>query len=97
VIDTVRQRATAPNFNAIAACFGTANLSTILAHLNRGILRAKTTASPSGRTRAARRRDRHRPTLNASPALRAEAATSHRDRYKPAPSLPYAYCTTIGR
>ena len=40
LLDTVRHRATAPNFNAIAACFGTANLSTILAHLNRGILRA---------------------------------------------------------
>jgi hypothetical protein len=40
LIDTVRQRATAPNFSAIAANFGTANLSTILAHLNRGILRA---------------------------------------------------------
>ena len=38
--DTVRQRAIAPTFPAIAACFGTANLSTILAHLNRGILRA---------------------------------------------------------
>ncbi len=41
LIDTVRQRATAPNFNAIAACFGTGNLATILAHLNRGILRAE--------------------------------------------------------
>jgi hypothetical protein len=40
LIDTVRQRAAAPNFNAIAACFGTANVATILAHLNRGILRA---------------------------------------------------------
>ncbi|HTI81655.1 MAG TPA: hypothetical protein VL614_14505 [Acetobacteraceae bacterium] len=40
LIDTVRHRATAPDFNAIAACFGTENLSTILAHLNRGILRA---------------------------------------------------------
>jgi hypothetical protein len=40
LIDTVRQRATAPNFNAIACCFGTDSLSTILAHLNRGILRA---------------------------------------------------------
>ncbi len=37
---TIRQRATAPTFPAIAACFGTANLSTIIAHLNRGILRA---------------------------------------------------------
>jgi hypothetical protein len=41
LIDTVRHRAAAPNFNAIAACFGTANLATILAHLNRGILRAE--------------------------------------------------------
>ncbi len=40
LIETVHHRATAPSFNAIAACFGTANLSTILAHLNRGILRA---------------------------------------------------------
>jgi hypothetical protein len=40
LIETVRHRAAAPNFNAIAACFGTDNLSTILAHLNRGILRA---------------------------------------------------------
>ena len=40
LIATVSHRATAPNFNAIAACFGTDNLSTILAHLNRGILRA---------------------------------------------------------
>ena len=40
LIDTVSHRATTPNFNAIAACFGTANLSTILAHLNRGIQRA---------------------------------------------------------
>jgi hypothetical protein len=37
---TVHRRATAPTFPAIAACFGTANLATILAHLNRGILRA---------------------------------------------------------
>ena len=40
LIETVRHRAAAPNFNAIAACFGTGNLSTILAHLNRGLLRA---------------------------------------------------------
>ena len=39
LIDTIRQRASAPNFDAIAACFGTSNLTTILAHLNRGILR----------------------------------------------------------
>ena len=40
LIATVAHRATAPKFNAIAACFGTGNLATILAHLNRGILRA---------------------------------------------------------
>lgn len=39
LLDTVRQRAAAPNFHAIAANFGTSNLSAILAHLNRGILR----------------------------------------------------------
>ena len=37
---TIARRATAPTFPLIAACFGTANLSTIIAHLNRGILRA---------------------------------------------------------
>ena len=42
LLDTVRHRAAAPTFTTIAASFGTANLSTILAHLNRGILRATT-------------------------------------------------------
>jgi len=37
---TIRHRAAAPTFPTIAAAFGTSNLSTILAHLNRGILRA---------------------------------------------------------
>jgi hypothetical protein len=40
LIGTIRQRAATPDFDTIAACFGTARLSTILAHLNRGILRA---------------------------------------------------------
>jgi hypothetical protein len=40
LLATVRHRAAAPTFPTIAACFGTANLATILAHLNRGILRA---------------------------------------------------------
>ena len=40
LLDTVHRRAATPTFPAIAACFGTANLATILAHLNRGILRA---------------------------------------------------------
>ena len=37
--DTIRQRAAAPNFGTIAAVFGTANVETIAAHLQRGILR----------------------------------------------------------
>jgi hypothetical protein len=37
LLGTDRQRATTTTFTAVAACFGTANLSTILAHLNRGI------------------------------------------------------------
>jgi hypothetical protein len=40
LLATVGHRATAPTFPTIAAAFGTANLSTILAHLKRGILRA---------------------------------------------------------
>jgi GxxExxY protein len=40
LIDTIHHRATAPKFNAIAACFGTANIATIRAHLTRGLLRA---------------------------------------------------------
>ena len=40
LIDTVTHRAAAPNFTSIAVCFGTTKLSVILAHLQRGILRA---------------------------------------------------------
>ena len=40
LLETICQRSTLPTFNAIAANFGTANLSTIIAHLNRGVLRA---------------------------------------------------------
>jgi hypothetical protein len=38
--DTAQHRATRPGFNAIAVCFGTSRLHRILAHLQRGILRA---------------------------------------------------------
>jgi hypothetical protein len=37
---TAEHRSASPSFNAIAACFGTSRLATILAHLQRGILRA---------------------------------------------------------
>jgi hypothetical protein len=38
--ETLKDRAAAPGFTCIAACFGTASLPVILAHLHRGILRA---------------------------------------------------------
>jgi hypothetical protein len=38
--DTIGHRAAAPGFAAIAACFGTANLTLIVARLHRGLLRA---------------------------------------------------------
>jgi hypothetical protein len=41
LLGTVRHRAAAPSFSVIAVRFGTANLTTIFAHLNRGILRAQ--------------------------------------------------------
>src|SRR5580698_7215657 len=38
--ETATHRSSSPDFNAIAACFGTGRLSAILAHLQRGLLRA---------------------------------------------------------
>ena len=38
--ETAEDRSASPDFNAVAACFGTGRLCTILAHLQRGILRA---------------------------------------------------------
>jgi hypothetical protein len=38
--ETARRRSASPDFNAIAVCFGTGRLSAILAHLQRGLLRA---------------------------------------------------------
>jgi hypothetical protein len=37
---TAKDRSASPDFNAVAVCFGTSRLSAILAHLQRGILRA---------------------------------------------------------
>src|SRR5689334_21610356 len=39
LLDTIQRRAAAPTFATIAAVFGTANLETITAHLERGIRR----------------------------------------------------------
>jgi hypothetical protein len=38
--ETVTQRSASPDFNPIAACYGTSRLYAILAHLQRGLLRA---------------------------------------------------------
>jgi hypothetical protein len=54
--ETATHRSTSPDFNAIAACFGTGRLHAILAHLQRGILRA-TALEHVLLARAARGRD----------------------------------------
>ena len=98
LLATVRHRAAAPTFPAIAACFGTANLSTITAHLNRGILRATAlqnyllARAATGRdiemvTRRTRIDEQPPPApTNAQP----EQLTEHSTKPKPAPrpSLP---------
>src|ERR1700679_3802154 len=72
--ETATHRSTSPDFNAIAACFGTGRVCAILAHLQRGILRA-TALENVLLARAARGRDiqfttpRERPsTAPAAPA-----------------------------
>ena len=54
--ETAQQRSASIDFNAIAACFGTGRLSAIIAHLQRGILRA-TALERVLLARAARGRD----------------------------------------
>src|SRR5580658_8017871 len=54
--ETATRRSASPDFNAIAVCFGTGRLSAILAHLQRGILRA-TALENVLLARAARGRD----------------------------------------
>jgi hypothetical protein len=54
--ETAKDRSAGPDFSPIAACFGTGRLVTILAHLQRGILRA-TALENVLRARAARGRD----------------------------------------
>lgn len=53
---TAQHRSASPDFNAVAACFGTGRLYAILAHLQRGILRA-TALQRVLLARAARGRD----------------------------------------
>jgi hypothetical protein len=91
--NTVKLRAAAPGFGAIAACFGTINLSVILAHLHRGILRAVALERVL-RARAARGRDialaRRRNRTHESVPAPADAATDQ----QPAKSVP---CTAAPR
>ena len=97
LLATVRHRATAPTFPTIAACFGTANLSTILAHLNRGILRAAAlerfllARAATGRdinivTR--RTRTDEPPPAPAAPQAEQPADQPARPKAAPRPSLP---------
>jgi hypothetical protein len=98
LLATVRHRAAAPTFPTIAACFGTANLSTIQAHLNRGILRAialqrfllaraatgRDIAMVTPRTRI----DVEPPPAPADPQAEQPAAPSIKPKAAPRPSLP---------
>jgi hypothetical protein len=54
--ETAERRSASPDFNAVAACFGTSRLYAIIAHLQRGILRA-TALERVLLARAARGRD----------------------------------------
>jgi hypothetical protein len=94
LIDTVRLRAATPNFNAIAACFGTSNLATILAHLNRGLLRAAAlervllARAATGRDIAFVERRIRAPEAEAQPAPSATQPEPPPRRRTPLPSRP---------
>ena len=97
LLDTLHRRAAAPTFPTIAACFGTANLATILARLNRGILRAAAlerfllARAATGRDiNMVTPRPRTVETAPAPAALQAEQPADHpaRPKAKPRPSLP---------
>jgi hypothetical protein len=97
LLATIHHRAAAPTFPTIASCFGTANLATILAHLNRGILRA-TALENVLRARAATGRDitippyRNRtdepPPAPAVPQAEQPTDQPARPKATPRPSLP---------
>ena len=97
LLGTVPHRAAAPTFPTIAACFGTANLSTILAHLNRGLLRAAA-LERFLLARAATGRDFNFPTLrtrtaetpsaSADPQAEPPADQPAGPKARPRPSLP---------
>jgi hypothetical protein len=85
---TINDRATAPSFTAIAACFGTADLAIIRAHLQRGILRALALERVL-QARAARGRDiEFAPRRSRTPAVESRPAVvaSNQEAASPAPS-----------
>jgi hypothetical protein len=90
--DTLSDRAAAPSFLALAACFGTLDLAVIAARLRRGILRAVALERVL-LARAARRRDiafarcRFR-TRGTQPAAVGAAADRQPAKRKPAPCPP---------
>jgi hypothetical protein len=107
LLATIRHRATAPTFPSIAACFGTSNLSTINAHLNRGILRAAAlerfllARAATGRdidfvTRRIRMEDPDpapaSPRPNYQPSSQSRAKQRHARRYPPARTIPNSSC-----
>jgi hypothetical protein len=100
LLATVRHRAAAPTFPTIAACFGTANLSTIQAHLNRGILRAAAlerfllARAETGRDinlPTPRIRATEPPPASADPQAEQPADQPARPKAKPRPSLPLGW------
>ena len=107
LLDTVRHRAAAPTFPTIAACFGTANLSTILAHLNRGILRAAAlerfllaraatgrdiTSSPPAPAPTNHSPRQHPPKPNRQPTSQPGPKPHHARRCPPARTIPNSSC-----
>ena len=98
--ETAQHRSTTPDFNPIAVCFGTGRLSAILAHLQRGILRA-TALEHVLLARAARGRDigfaapRERPA--AAAPVPADAPAPARPAEAPAGRRRGAFAATPGR
>jgi hypothetical protein len=92
LLDTLHRRAASPTFTLIAACFGTAKLSTITAHLKRGLLRA-TALQRVLLARAATGRDfdivsrrRDEPPLAPADLQSEPPAASKRKRRRPKPA-----------
>src|SRR5271154_6278684 len=80
LLDTVHRRATAPTFPTIAACFGTANLSTLIAHLHPRLTAAS--CGPPGWGATCARAPQPAETSTSQPPAPAWR-TNHRPRQRP--------------